>query len=129
MPIEIPGNMNSVNIAGADFSAAAQQYRGRIQDTAVDFTVIVPAANEPISGVQQNLADTGQPVTMMTNGITQAVSASAITRGDFCSVDTDGRFKTAATSQQRVGRAMESVGAGDRIFTLNLDDKGGDDTP
>lgn len=128
MPIEQPGFMNSVNIAGADFSAAAQQYRGRVQSTVADFTAVVPVVNERISGVQQNLPALGQAITLMTSGITQAVSAAAIVRGAPCSVDADGRFKTAATGQQVVGSAMESIGAGDLTFTLNLDDKGGDDS-
>ncbi|NIM50403.1 MAG: DUF2190 family protein [Gemmatimonadales bacterium] len=127
MPVQIPGNMHSICTAGADFSADAQQYRGRVQSTANDFEMVAPTLNEGISGVQQNKPASGQAITIMTTGITQAVSAAAITRGDYCSVDADGRFKTAAAGQQRVGRAMESAGGADITFTLNLDDKGGDD--
>jgi hypothetical protein len=135
MSTHAPSHHKRTYKAAADLSTK-QWYACKLSttvDKAVDVATGATAATDfigviespgvaPRAGASPGITTltTQENVAVVWGGMTRALSGAAITRGALVTVNTAGKFIAATTGTVVVGRAEESVGAADRIFSLLL---------
>jgi hypothetical protein len=116
---EIPGFKFSPK-AGADLSAAANQYKFVKLDANGDVVAIAAATDIPI-GVLQNLPTSGQEAEVMVDGITKLQADAAISVGAIIGTSADGQadVKVLGTdlTEHVVGVALTPAAAAGNYFS------------
>ena len=125
--------------AGADLSAAQFRF---VKLNGTDLQVVqATVAGEDVLGVQQTNPDTaGQPVTVMTAGVSKVVAGAAVAIDDLVTTDTVGRAIVATSGRTDTsdggaandpligsfvhGRALEAASGAGIIIAVLLDKMG-----
>ena len=115
MAVETTGLDLSFEVAAADLSGN-QYYAASVGASGV----ALAGANAQIDGVIQGQPGAGDPVKLVYTGVTKAHAGAAIAKGALVATDAAGKFVTAASTNNAVGRAIEAAGADGDIFTLLL---------
>jgi len=115
MAKEIRGFARTYLVAG-DMSANLFKFVKLSGSTAV----AAAAATDPVVGVLQNKPTaSGQPATVMIDGVSKVIAGAAITAGSVVYIDSTGRATSTAASNKSVGIAESAAtGAGEVISVL-----------
>lgn len=101
--------------ASADLSAS--QFCAVLYNSSGE--IALAAANGPMDGVLQDKPEaSGRAGCVGINGVTKAVASAAIAAGANVAVATSGQFKTAASTNVVVGRAVTAATGAGSIFSL-----------
>lgn len=120
MATEGPGRDDGCNfVAGADLSA--KQFFAAVQ-TGSNTVGLQTSAGGPIAGIIQNKPVSGQAASLRFEGVTKAAAGASVAAGAEVMVDATGRLITATSTNQVVGRAVESAGGAGVIFSVRLFD-------
>jgi hypothetical protein len=110
--------------AGADLSAAANQYKFVEVDSSGNVTVCNAATDRPV-GVLQNRPKSGEAAEVVIAGITKLQADAALTIGTLIGTSADGQAdaKTLgdAGTEFVVGMALSASGAAAEIITALVD--------
>lgn len=82
------------------------------------------AANGPAFGVAEEDAETGKLFPCVTDGLMSVAASAAITVNDEIAVATDGKAKTAVSTNHIVGIALEAATAADQNILVKLQYRG-----
>jgi hypothetical protein len=116
---EIPGRRYTYE---ANLDMTQLQFRAvKSTGTGLRITTAIVAGERGIGVVQNKPKNVGDAATVMLDGVTKAVAGAAITAGAAVTVDTSGRFVTAATGNRIWGNARSAAGAANELFALELD--------
>lgn len=115
---------NFILDTGLDAAAAITKFRA-VKLTAAQTVGPVTAITDVILGFEQfgvtaGEITKGKGASVRVMGVTEAEASGAIAVGALCSLETDGRVKTAATGGRVVGQCVghPATTAGDRISLL-----------
>lgn len=111
---------NLSNTAGLAGPNGSGQFLAVKLSTAADMTILGQrSANARVFGILQNNPALGSAANVQTAGPSKAVYGGTVTRDDYVTTDSSGRFVTATTGQLACGKAMVSGVVSD-VGTVNL---------
>lgn len=117
------GNLDWTFVAGADLSAAANQYKFVEQDSAGLVTVCNAATDKPV-GILQNKPKSGEAATVRVTGISKVQADAALTVDTLIGPSADGQAdaKVLGTDVTEfvVGRVLQAAAAAGDIVAVTV---------
>lgn len=95
-------------VAGADLSAAANQYKFVKLNTTADAVVLAASAGEKVIGVLQDTPASGEACEVVIFGITKVAAGGTYNPGTTLTTTAAGLADTATTGNERLGQAIET---------------------
>lgn len=104
-------------IAGADLSAAANQYKFVKLNSNAKEVVLASGTTDNVVGVLQDTPALGEACEVVIFGVTKVAAGASYNPGVILSTTAGGLAQTAVSTQQKLGHALES-GANGVITTM-----------
>lgn len=105
--------------AAADYSAAANQFKGIVINTAQQ-AVLASVLGARCDGVLYNKPGSGQPAELATEGFVKVQAGAATTAGGELAVDATGRFINAVATNYVAAIGIDAAGAAGDIIRAKL---------
>jgi len=124
MAFEIPGRVDGTRPAGADLSAAGNQYKFVKLNTSGQVVAITAVTDKPY-GILQNTPAAGQAAEVMIDGISKVQGDANLTIGDQVSPSADGQAAAAVpgtdTTKYIVGEVLTDNTTAGGIVSIQFD--------
>lgn len=124
MAFEIPGKMDGTRPAGADLSAAGNQFKFVKLNSSGQVVAIAANTDKPY-GILQNRPAAGQAAAVMIDGISKLQADAATQEGARIGPSADGQGATYVpgtdTTKYIVGEAVTECGAAGEIISVQFD--------
>ena len=124
MAFEVPGNTDGTRPAGADLSAAGNQYKFvKLNSSAA--VVLCSAVTDKPYGVLQNRPASGQAAAVMTSGVSKVQADADLTKGNTVGTSADGQAAAYVhgtdTTKYIVGEVITDNAAAGELVSIQFD--------